>query len=246
MIWYRPLKSVTVGFSLFDHCVSRRICGKLFFKGIIIPPSFSQFIVNPSTSTTMIKTLIEEKTWPVLLYRRESDGWKKQESSSSPSTRNNRNHTIITSVAPRKDCIVFPTLRQRFSMKSVIDRGTVIRRGDKILLISKRRARALLLQFQSMEDCLAFSDYFVRLNPKPFLELSSRNEDMIHNDQSLHSFQQQNGETTLPIVGDEGHREVVSWIVKMLHDKCFLSYVHKIENHITQTEDGLQILQGLE
>jgi hypothetical protein len=94
---------------------------------------------------------------------------------------------------------------------------------------------------------LAFSDHFVRLNPKPSLvPLSTRNADMIYNDKSLHGSQQQSARATLPIVGDEGHREVVSWIVKMLHDKCFLSYVHKIENYITQTEDGMQILQGLE
>jgi hypothetical protein len=198
----------------------------------------------------MTKTAIEEKTWPVLLYRRESDGWKKQESLlSSSSSRKNRRHNRTTSVAARKNCIVFPSLRQKFSLKSESDRGTVIRRDEKILLVSKRRARALLLEFQSLDDCLAFSDHFVRLNPKPSLELpfsKTRNDDTICNDKSLHGSQQQSAGATVPIVGDEGHREVVSWIVKMLHDKSFLSYVHKIESYITETEDGMQILQGLE
>ena len=48
------------------------------------------------------------------------------------------------------------------------------------------------------------------------------------------------------VVGEKEQREVVSWIVKMLHDKSFLSFVHKIENYIIETEDGMQILKGLE
>ena len=196
----------------------------------------------------MTKPSNEEKIWKVLLYRKESEGWKKQEYSVSSSDGRNRYHTTtrMTSVAPRNDCIVFPDLRQKFSLKSETDQGTVIRRDNKILLVSKRRARALLLEFQSLEDCLAFSDQFVRLNPRKSLLASSRDDDAICNDRSMHDSPQQNGENTLPAVGDEGHREVVSWIVKMLHDKSFLSYVHKIESYITGTEDGMQILQGLE
>jgi len=185
----------------------------------------------------MTKTQIQDKTWAVILYRRESDGWKKQESSTQLSTKTNRHRTRTTSVAPRKDCIVFPTLRQKFSFQSETDRGTVIRRDDKILLVSKRRARALLLQFQSLEDCLEFSDHLLNLNPRPNLEPLSPKNDRTSD---------QNDEAVLPIVEDEGHKEVVSWIIKMLHDESFLNFVDKIENYISASDDGKQILQGLE
>jgi hypothetical protein len=194
----------------------------------------------------MAKPLIEEKTWPVLLYRREYDRWKKQEFLLSSSAKKHRHLPRITSVAPRKDSIVFPALRQRFSLTSEKDRGTVIRRDNKLLLVSKRRTRALLLEFQSLENCLEFSDAFLRLNPGPSLMPRSRNRDAATSEQSLRDYQPQNGTGPPSIIGDEGQREIVSWIVKMLHDKCFLSYVHKIENYIAETEDGMQILQGLE
>jgi len=129
-------------------------------------------------------------------------------------------------------------------LKSQTDQGTVIRRDDKILLISKRRARALLLQFQSLEDCLAFSDRFIGFNPKHPSVASPRNEDPI-TDESRDSSQQE-GEAKLPIVREEEHKEVVSWVTRLLHDEDFLSYVHKIETYIADTEDGALILQGLE
>lgn len=184
----------------------------------------------------MSKPPADEKTWSVLLYRKEIGGWKKQEFSTSSLNRHRHAPTLrMTTVAPRIDCIVFPELRQKFSLKSEADRGTVIRRDNKILLVSKRRARALLLEFPSLEDCLGFSDQFVRLNPrKPLVPLSKKNK---------------NGKkrkTPPAVVGEKEQREVVSWIVKMLHDKSFLSFVHKIENYIAETEDGKQILKGLE
>eukprot|EP00536_Pseudo-nitzschia_multiseries_P001183 jgi/Psemu1/282846/fgenesh1_pg.14_\ len=191
----------------------------------------------------------DEKTWPVLLYRRESDGWKKQElESPSSSTRNNRFHPRVTTVAPRKECIIFPALRQKFSLKSQSDQGTIIRRDDKILLISKRRARAMLLQFQSLEDCLAFSDQFLRFNPKISPKPPPAHEDpKIHNSDLQESPHQQQGrEASMPTVNDDEHKKVVSWVVKMLHNKDFLGYVHKIEKYIAETEDGLRILKGLE
>ena len=191
----------------------------------------------------MNKVLIQEgKTWSVWLYRRESDGWKKRNSSPSSSSKTNE----TTTVAPRKDCIIFPSLRQRFSLKSASDQGTVIRRDEKIILVSKRRARALLLRFQSFEECLAFSDDFVRLNQKLPLLPSVRNEKKNENNQSLDTSQQQCGMKRLSIPGDKSHRKIVSWIVKMLHDKYFLNYVAKIENYITETEDGIQMLRGLD
>ena len=226
----------------------------------------------------------KENTWPVLLYRRERDGWKKQElqsASSSSSSKRNKNrhqHSTTVMVAPRKECIVFPTLRQRFSLKSQTDQGTVMRRNNKILLTSKRRTRSLLLQFQSLEDCLAFSDKFIKLNPNlSALSLSSSssssssssfgdkkaaaavgssititNNESASRDATLSTCtpQHESNQTTMlqqePIVREKERKEVVSWVTRLLHDDDFLGYVHKIETYISGTDDGEQILHGLE
>jgi len=202
----------------------------------------------------------KEKTWSVLLYRRETDHWKKQElqlaSSSSLSTmlssrKKNLYQHITTVVAPRKECIVFPALRQRFSLKSQTDQGTVIRRNDKILLKSRRRARSLLLQFHSLEDCLAFSDHFFRMNPN-ISTLSPADEKVdissTSNESSLQEItpQQENRAGKFPIVREDERKEVVSHVTRLLHDEDFLSMIHKIETHISNTNDGAQILRGLE
>jgi hypothetical protein len=179
-------------------------------------------------------------------------------------------------VAPRKECIVFPTLRQRFSLKSQTDQGTVMRRNNKILLTSKRRTRSLLLQFQSLEDCLAFSDQFIKLNPNLSSSSSSSssssplgdkkaaaaasvdssititNNRSASRDATLRTCtpQQESSQITIlqqePIVREEERKEVVSWVTQLLHDDDFLGYVHKIETYISGTDDGEQILQGLE
>ena len=235
----------------------------------------------------------KENTWPVLLYRRERDGWKKQElqsasssssSSSSSLSKRNKNrhqHSTTVMVAPRKECIVFPTLRQRFSLKSQTDQGTVMRRNNKILLTSKRRTRSLLLQFQSLEDCLAFSDKFIILNPNlsalslsslPLSSSSSSSSSFgdkkaaaavgssitITNNESASrdatrstcTPQHESNQTTMlqqePIVREKERKEVVSWVTRLLHDDDFLGYVHKIETYISGTDDGEQILHGLE
>jgi hypothetical protein len=195
-----------------------------------------------------IMNVAEEKTWPVILYRCESDGWKKQEfvtttaaSSSIISNTHQVRKQHFVAVAPRKDCIVFPHLRQRFSLKSDTDQGTVIRRDDKILLTSKRRMRALLLQFQSLQDCLDFSDRFLMMNNPP-LPLSSFDEEDVaacaQNDlERIHGRQ--------PASSDE-QEQVVSYITRLLHDEEFLRFVHKVETYIARTDDGSKILRGLE
>jgi hypothetical protein len=219
-----------------------------------------------------IMNVAEEKTWPVMLYRCESDGWKKQElifESAVATTSNtirtnslhhhtvrrkNTNHFVV--VAPRKDCVVFPHLRQRFSLKSNTDQGTVIRRDDKILLTSKRRVRALMLQFQSLQDCLDFTDHFLLLNnpPQHHRLWSSSTSSLLDDNKAVvvaaawggaeresqpRFYRQQ------PASSEE-QEQVVAHITRLLHDDEFLRFVHKVETYIARTDDGAKILTGLE
>jgi hypothetical protein len=205
----------------------------------------------PPTSTAPGST---EKEWPVELFRHtEGEGWQKQVprgddggSSRSP----------VISVAPRKDCIVIPKLRQKFTLwvcpppstgaessASNIneedlkkERSMVVRRGYSILLISRRRTRAMVLKFQSQEDCLEFSDRFIELNPKVPLDTTTEDSS------SSAPISSPAGE----IARDQEQQEVVSNIARLLHDDDFLKFIHKLETYVANTTDGAKIFEALE
>jgi hypothetical protein len=178
----------------------------------------------PSANTTITRNNGNEKEWPVQLYRyTESDGWQKQQVA--------LNKRIAA--APRKDCIVIPALRQKFSLcstdesNSINNKSCVIRRDKCILLVSRRRIRAMVLQFASLQDCLEFSDRFIALNPPPPLDTA---------------------DTTVPqpAAGLAEQEEVVSHVARLLHDEDFLGFVHKLEDYLANSTDGAKILEGLE
>ena len=159
-----------------------------------------------------------EKEWPVRLYRfTESDGWQRQEGAK-------------VAAAPRQDCIVIPAMRQKFSL--VRQKSCVIRRGLCILLVSQRRTRAMVLQFDSLPECLEFSDRFVELNP--VLSVAETKGD---------------GENPAgtPCIEAEisEQKQIVSYVARLLHDPDFLGFVEKLETYMSNTTDGAKILEGL-
>jgi hypothetical protein len=186
----------------------------------------------PSTNTTITSTNNSgnEKEWPVQLYRyTESDGWQKQQVALSKRL----------AAAPRKDCIVVPALRQKFSLCSTDEsnsfnnnKSCVIRRDKCILLVSRRRIRAMVLQFASLQECLEFSDRFVALNPPPPPPPPLNTADT----------------TTVPqpAAGLAEQEEVVSHVARLLHDQDFLGFVNKLEDYLANSTDGAKILEGLE
>ena len=209
----------------------------------------------PTRSTNETETGVtpsSEKEWLVELFRHtESEGWQKQMprgSTGSP----------LLGISPRRDCIVIPALRQKFTLSgsdanpsaagggrgggrrrdggeeepssnSVAsqDRSFVIRRGDSILLVSRRRTRAMVLKFQTLHDCQEFSDRFVELNPPIVAPASSARE-------------QHHG-----VAHEQEQQDIVSYIVRLLHSQDFLQFVHKLETLVTSTTDGAKILEAL-
>jgi hypothetical protein len=156
----------------------------------------------------------DDKEWPVQLYRyTECDGWQKQTGAK-------------TAAAPRKDCIVIPCLRQKFSLLANGEKTYVIRRDRCMLMVSRRRTRALVLQFPSLQECLDFSDAFLALNP-------------------AHEPTQEDTTVSPPEAGLADQEEVVSYIARILHDKDFLGFVHKIETYLSNTTDGTKLLESL-
>jgi hypothetical protein len=146
----------------------------------------------------------------------------------------------------------------------------VIRRDRKILLLSKRRARALLLYFKSLEDCLSFSDKFVELNPPetstrgtavvvdtrqkqkqkqpppPRARQQTKQQNQQETEEEEQQKQQQQQQQQQDDVVDVQQRIVNGTIARLLYDEDFLRFVHKIEQYVTSTRDGAQMLMGLE
>ena len=178
----------------------------------------------PRASKQSSSTSNKADEWPVQLYRfTQSEGWQQQQVALQSGQE-------ITA-APRKDCIVIPLLRQKFSLLAEgEDKSCVIRRGHCILLVSRRRIRALMMRFNSLQDCLAFSDRFVELNPPSAPSSNNANTAGTSNSAATQT-QQEN---------------VVSYVTQLLHDNEFLGLVHKLESYFANTADGAKILEGLE
>jgi hypothetical protein len=186
---------------------------------------------SPATTTNNNNN---EKEWPVQLYRfTESDGWQKQQGAAVTMMTTTANRIAA---APRKDCIVIPALRQKFSLLSGQEKNCVIRRGCCILLVSRRRTRAMVLQFTSLDDCLAFSDRFLALNPPTPSTTTTE----------VQGTQEAAAVAAAVAAGPNDQEQVVSYVARLLHDKDFLGFVHKLETYLAQTTDGAKILEGLE
>jgi hypothetical protein len=178
-------------------------------------------------------TFGSEKEWPVELFRHtENEGWQQQ------MPRGNQRSSILA-VAPRTDCIVIPALRQKFTLSGrgsandgvdddPRDRSSVVRRYDCILLVSRRRTRAMVLKFRNLQDCQEFSDRFMELNPR-MLTLSSSEQDM-----------------AVESADEQDQQEVMSYVARLLHDGDFLRFVSKVEAFVGNTVDGAKILGALE
>ncbi|KAG7346353.1 hypothetical protein IV203_005421 [Nitzschia inconspicua] len=242
-----------------------------------------------------------ERAWSVIVYRRDMEGWKKMvfdppSSSSSSSSNNNKSRyssqrpkprKVYSPAIPRQGCIVLPALKQKWTLRNDTDTGTIIRRDDKILLRSKGRARVLMLQFTSLEECLSFADRFVALNPMydTSTVAAARNNTSSGGNPTkavgLATFnagedssvqgeggtggqpaQRQLASTTIvspastmatrgvappsSVDPDAEQRAVNGMIARLLHDRDFLQFVHKIEKYVLNTEDGSKMLQGLQ
>jgi hypothetical protein len=262
----------------------------------------------PQTTTTKTMTTFGttlpaaswngERAWSVIVYRRELVGWKQlafddsQQTTSSTScpysTKPRKVYSpviprkVYSPVIPRKGCIVLPALKQKWTMQNDTATGTVIRRGDKILLRSQGRARILMLQFTSLDECLSFSDVFVELNPRhdvvaggntrvlaaatPTLSVAvspiqqkqqSASQDYFSSQQSDSGPSVSHSQVAgvVPAVAmpsasaitdaETDQRAINGMIARLLHDRDFLHFVHKIEQYVLNTEDGSKMLQGL-
>ena len=221
--------------------------------------------INPQTSTL-----------PQVTPNRGSSSYKNSEQQ----TRHIPKDTIPMIAAPRVGCIEVKKLRLRVHLFTPPNQKghdswdnvhtTIVRRKDMVLLSPRTGSGAVVLKFESITKCEAFTDRLLELNAenvwlheKSKQEEHSRKrrrlegrEDELHNGKdSLHE-ESETAEEKLGELGDaeitEGFDEqserkalLQSYLIRLLHDKDFLDFVDGIEANLLSTLDCVGILDAL-
>ena len=149
---------------------------------------------------------------------------------------------------------------------------TVVRRRDRILLSTRKGFGAVLLKFRSVTECVAFSDRLVELNhdftlsspaqndtpssaQRPTKRIRrNENEDNTKNGNEHLSVQQSPRHTIQTSNNVQGSAEntsvasksnMLSYIVRLLHDDDFLDFIDSVETSLSSSPDCEHILDGL-
>lgn len=128
----------------------------------------------------------------------------------------------------------------------------VVRRRDTILLSTGRGTGAVVLKFRSKAECLSFSDRLVSLNPDG---LSGESRNALADKRPIDDGSNTSAETYSELSKEEEagraskvqkRADVLSYMVRLLHDDGFLRFVDDVEQSLTSSEDGPSILAALE
>mmetsp|Transcript_64469 Transcript_64469/g.180261 ORF Transcript_64469/g.180261 Transcript_64469/m.180261 type:complete len:213 (+) Transcript_64469:56-694(+) len=189
-----------------------------------------------------------EPSWPVTLFRySESLGWQTQVGAEGTGT--------AIHASPRKDCIVIPALHQKFTLRSnntnngsnngcssTKDKGTVVRRNECILLISRNRTKVMVLQFRSLQDCLDFSDRFLALNDDDVHHPSDDDDDGDAEEERREEGSSSDEAYQFALAADR--ESVTAHLVRLVHEPSFEAFVRNVESSLQSTTDGEQILKS--
>lgn len=185
-------------------------------------------IVFHMASTSLPLSDQDQPQWPVHVFRKTSTGWERLR------PYNAQGQLVLTHVTPREGCVIFPRLRLRVSLKSNDShqyRSTVVRRRNSILLSSSQGVKAMILRFQSLQECLDFSDRFVALNPLSVATDATK--------------EQRDGTTEDDAAAAEQNQQVFFYMARLLHDQDFIDYVDNLEACLSSSEDGMKMLEAL-
>ena len=162
--------------------------------------------------------------------------------------------------------IVIHSLQQKFSIARTEERGldaggknnnnnkkaTLIRRDRCLLMLSKSRLQIMVLRFESLQDCLDFSDRFVEFNPPEDLLMmhrrriiedhDSQNDPRHHPPQQQPQPPQQQQEVEQEFEADR--ETVTAHLVRLMHDPSFTAFVRNVEEVIKNSTDGTRLLES--
>lgn len=188
----------------------------------------------------MNKSSTEQESWPVQVFRfTTGKGWEAVD---------NVDDSNDVKATPREGWrIDIPRfkVRVRLCAKQGNSSGYASRRGDQIYCPSRSSSGtsgALILKFRSKDECIAFFDRLVALNPTKTNRLNT--------DHTATRKRRMN-----PAIGLSSYKDdvsvkrrkgnVMSYLVRLLHDDSFLKFVNDIEDTLMSTQDGAAILAAM-
>jgi hypothetical protein len=122
-----------------------------------------------SGSQSILIARNNEPEWRARIFRKSrQQGWEAlhgrttTRTTSQTTTLQKKKKMTWFRASPQAGCIVVRRLRLRVS---ICPDTVVMRRGNRIMIRPKQGIRILVLLFPTAEDCRAFSDCFVALNP---------------------------------------------------------------------------------
>ena len=156
--------------------------------------------------------------------------------------------------------IVIHSLQQKFSIARTEERGldvggknnnnkkaTLIRRDRCLLMLSKSRLQIMVLRFESLQDCLDFSDRFVEFNPPEELLMMHRRIIEDHdsqNDPRHHPPEPPPHQQEVEQEFEADRETVTAHLVRLMHDPSFTAFVRNVEEVIKNSTDGTRLLES--
>lgn len=197
---------------------------------------------------------MKDDQWPVQVFRYSHEkGWELFQQAASSG--NNK-----LTAAPRRNCVEIKQLRLRIHIlrppakangqqdqpKKSNHTASVVRRRDTLLL-SKGDFGALVLKFESVADCIAFTDRLVELNREEAyvmnqdkqVQRSSFDMESVLDQYRSQSQDSYEGE-------DEDTTTIQSHLIALLHDRDFLGFVDRVEECLKTNDDCIKMLKAHE
>mmetsp|Transcript_16531 Transcript_16531/g.31317 ORF Transcript_16531/g.31317 Transcript_16531/m.31317 type:complete len:207 (-) Transcript_16531:1322-1942(-) len=198
---------------------------------------------------------IRDDQWPVRVFRYSHDkGWELFQQATTSGTEK-------LTAAPRRNCVEIKHLRLRIHIlrppptissdqqdqrKKSSHTASVIRRRDTLLL-SKGDFGAVVLKFESIADCTAFTDRLVELN-RDEAYMMNQDKEVQRSKFDMESVldhyrsQRQNSQET----EQAEETSIQSHLIALLHDREFLGFVERIEECLKTNDDCIKMLKAHE
>ena len=184
------------------------------------------------------------QAWPVQVFRHSAEkGWE--------TTVDHEGNDVMAK--PFCGGIEIPRFRVRIRLFSPQENGNygyASRRCDRIYCPSRSSSGAIVLKFQSKQDCIEFYDQLVALNPQESDSTVNSNGEAASNSDEENDKRRPHPSLDLTRYGDESSvkrrkYETMSYIVRLLHNDEFHKFVDNVEATLLSTQDGASILAAM-
>jgi len=201
----------------------------------------------------MNKSSAEQESWPIQVFRfTTGKGWESVDNAGDV----NSDDAIMAT--PRQGGIEIRKFRVRIRLfpkqgdDTAESYGYASRRLDRIYCPSRSSSGttsgALVLKFRNKSECIAFFDRLVALNPTEASRLLKSNK----SESTSTASRKRRMNPALDLSGYKDDVsvkrrkfDIMSYVVRLLHDDSFLKFVDDIEDTLMSTQDGANILAAM-